>query len=269
MAAATAGAAVAVALPSDARSDGPPAGATALCKDGTYSFSKTHSGTCSHHGGVAQWLDGSGTATPPATPTTTAPPPPTPGPTTTAPAPTPVATAPTPTTPTPTPHPGTTDTETRLGAINLGKVVYIHKQTKTSHCHLGPNPDRACSPGAYYSGLTKKILCSPSFHTSSIRHVPESEKHQVEIEYGMKPASYGRTLEVDHIVSLELGGSNEIANLFPEKANAAPGYHVKDKLENEAHRWVCAGKITLHAAQVAIATNWEAFYKRVFGVAPQ
>jgi len=33
-----------------------PAGATAQCVDGTYSFSQTHSGTCSHHGGVAQWL---------------------------------------------------------------------------------------------------------------------------------------------------------------------------------------------------------------------
>lgn len=33
-----------------------PAGATAQCLDGTYSFSQSRSGTCSHHGGVAQWL---------------------------------------------------------------------------------------------------------------------------------------------------------------------------------------------------------------------
>lgn len=33
-----------------------PAGATALCSDGTYSFSQHRSGTCSHHGGVASWL---------------------------------------------------------------------------------------------------------------------------------------------------------------------------------------------------------------------
>ena len=33
-----------------------PAGATALCRDGTYSFSKSRRGTCSHHGGVARWL---------------------------------------------------------------------------------------------------------------------------------------------------------------------------------------------------------------------
>jgi resuscitation-promoting factor RpfB len=33
-----------------------PAGATAQCVDGTYSFSLHRSGTCSHHGGVSTWL---------------------------------------------------------------------------------------------------------------------------------------------------------------------------------------------------------------------
>ena len=37
-------------------SGGVPAGATARCADGTYSFSQHRSGTCSHHGGVAKWL---------------------------------------------------------------------------------------------------------------------------------------------------------------------------------------------------------------------
>lgn len=35
---------------------GAPAGATALCKDGTYSKSKHRSGACSKHGGVKEWL---------------------------------------------------------------------------------------------------------------------------------------------------------------------------------------------------------------------
>jgi hypothetical protein len=33
-----------------------PSGATAQCRDGSYSFSQNHRGTCSHHGGVAKWL---------------------------------------------------------------------------------------------------------------------------------------------------------------------------------------------------------------------
>lgn len=36
---------------------GAPAGATALCRDGSYSYSKHRSGTCSHHGGVARWIN--------------------------------------------------------------------------------------------------------------------------------------------------------------------------------------------------------------------
>jgi hypothetical protein len=33
-----------------------PAGASARCRDSTYSFSQSRRGTCSHHGGVAEWL---------------------------------------------------------------------------------------------------------------------------------------------------------------------------------------------------------------------
>ena len=84
----------------------------------------------------------------------------------------------------------------------------------------------------------------------------------------MTPASYGSTLEIDHIVSLEIGGSNDIANLYPENADAHPGYHVKDKLENKLHALVCGGSMTLRAAQAGIAGNWQSLYKRVFGVMP-
>ena len=45
-------------VPSPTRTpnDSPPAGASARCRDGTYSFSRSRGGTCSHHGGVADWL---------------------------------------------------------------------------------------------------------------------------------------------------------------------------------------------------------------------
>ncbi len=33
-----------------------PPGASARCRDGTYSFSQNRRGTCSHHGGVETWL---------------------------------------------------------------------------------------------------------------------------------------------------------------------------------------------------------------------
>jgi len=149
-----------------------------------------------------------------------------------------------------------------------GKTVLLSARTKMSGCTLGPLPDRRCSPGAYYSKLTKSVICAAGFHTGTIRNVPTSEKHSVEQEYGMAPGSYGSTLEIDHIVSLELGGSNDIANLFPERTTPAPGYHVKDALENKVHALVCAGQLGLRSAQQQIASNWEALYKTVFGKAP-
>jgi len=42
--------------PEHTQGNAAPAGATAQCRDGTFSFSQHRRGTCSHHGGVAQWL---------------------------------------------------------------------------------------------------------------------------------------------------------------------------------------------------------------------
>ncbi|HLX03647.1 MAG TPA: DUF3761 domain-containing protein [Trinickia sp.] len=41
--------------PAKTKSGATPVGASAKCADGTYSFSRHHSGTCSRHGGVAEW----------------------------------------------------------------------------------------------------------------------------------------------------------------------------------------------------------------------
>jgi hypothetical protein len=152
--------------------------------------------------------------------------------------------------------------------MTLGRTVLLGRRTQTIGCRLAALPDRRCSPGAFYSGLTRAVLCGRGFHTSAVRNVPQSEKLAVEREYGLAPAYYGRSLEIDHIVPLELGGSNAIANLFPEGANARPGYHVKDRLEDRLHQLVCAGRMSLAAARAGIARDWPALYRRVFGVPP-
>jgi len=151
-----------------------------------------------------------------------------------------------------------------------GKPVLLGPRTKTTGCMLGPLPDRRCSPGAYATKLTQAVVCALGFKTPPYRHVPDSEKHDVEQEYGMNTTTtYGKTLEIDHIVSLELGGSNSIANLFPEKRDVAPGYKIKDALETHLNTLVCTQHtMTLRAAQIAIATNWETLYKKIYGHKP-
>ena len=48
-------------VPSPTHYPVPPSGASAVCRDGTYSFSRNRRGTCSHHGGVKRWLSTSTT----------------------------------------------------------------------------------------------------------------------------------------------------------------------------------------------------------------
>lgn len=43
--------------PAHSKNDAVPRGATAKCRDGTFSFSQHRGGTCSHHGGVSSWLN--------------------------------------------------------------------------------------------------------------------------------------------------------------------------------------------------------------------
>jgi len=45
-----------VRVPSPVFRESKPAGASARCRDGSYSFSQHRQGTCSHHGGVAEWF---------------------------------------------------------------------------------------------------------------------------------------------------------------------------------------------------------------------
>ena len=70
---------------------------------------------------------------------------------------------------------------------------------------------------------------------------------------------------MDHLISLELGGSNSIRNLWPESRRTQPwNAWVKDALENKLHRMVCTGQLDLKVAQHDIATNWIAAYKKYF-----
>ena len=62
-----------------------------------------------------------------------------------------------------------------------------------------------------------------------------------------------RRTELDHLVSLELGGSNDASNLWPE---APPSPNPKDEVEGALNSAVCDGQVTLAAAQDAIAADW-------------
>lgn len=140
--------------------------------------------------------------------------------------------------------------------------AHLGQRTKTSDCQAHDAlPDGACTPGAIITTATREQICT-SGYAKNVRDVPTSEKDQVYAEYGIKSHRPGQ-YEVDHLISLELGGSNDIANLWPEPAEPRPGFHEKDKVENYLHDQVCSGAMSLAQAQEQIATNWLAVYPKL------
>jgi hypothetical protein len=130
---------------------------------------------------------------------------------------------------------------------------------KGSGCHVrGPLPDRACTPGAVFSKARTSLICKAGY-TGQVRDVSASVKQRVLAEYGVTDYT-SKTYEIDHLVPLELGGSNSISNLFPEAAAPEPGFHEKDQVENEMHRMVCHDGYDLGEAQRQIARDWTRLY---------
>ena len=131
-------------------------------------------------------------------------------------------------------------------------------QTKTSNCTANQSlPDPACTPGSILT-TDASVVCV-SGYSSKVRDVSVSTKEKVFKEYGISYANHSK-YEVDHLISLELGGSNDISNLWPESHDLTNGSFTKDKLENHLHSLVCNGTLTLPQAQYEISTNWIPYY---------
>ena len=141
-------------------------------------------------------------------------------------------------------------------------------RTKTAGCvaHDG-EPDAACTPGATDPRVTQANLATTvckAGYSATVRpstSVTEPIKRAEMLAYGFAGLSL-TDYELDHLVSLELGGAPaDVANLWPEAWNDQPGVlgaHSKDKVENFLHEQVCRGAMRLADAQRAIATDWRA-----------
>jgi len=123
-------------------------------------------------------------------------------------------------------------------------------------------PDPNLTPGDVFE-VTAQDLCIAGY-SKKVRDVPAEMKREVYRGYGITSQGAG-DYEVDQPISLELGGSNSIKNLWPESHRTSPwNAQVKDRLEGKLHELVCLGKIDLKTAQQAIASNWiEAYQKYV------
>ena len=124
-------------------------------------------------------------------------------------------------------------------------------------------PDPSCTPGATDPRVTQEnihqTICVPGY--SKTVRPPVSVTNRIKRE---RMAAYGltgqpmRDYELDHLVSLEIGGAPaDPLNLWPEHYSEPDGARDKDKVEDALHRLVCSGKLTLGEAQRRIAVNWK------------
>jgi hypothetical protein len=125
-------------------------------------------------------------------------------------------------------------------------------------------PDLRLTPGAVLTASAETV-CVVGY-ASSVRDVPSAVSEEAYRRYGVVHVPYAH--EVDHLVSLELGGSNAITNLWPEPYAGRWGARTKDVLENRLHSLVCAGELRLRAAQHQEARDWVGAYRRYVGSAP-
>jgi hypothetical protein len=80
-------------------------------------------------------------------------------------------------------------------------------------------PDPKLTPGDSFP-VTVQDLCVPGY-TKKVRNVSAEMKREVYEEYGVTLHGHG-DYEVDHLITLELGGSNSIKNLWPESHRTSP-----------------------------------------------
>lgn len=147
-------------------------------------------------------------------------------------------------------------------------AIIVAMVTMVCMASAGQLPDANLTPGEADPALTMEVLCAAGFTTKTYRNVDAATKRDAYAAYAMQPnkgACAGKGCEVDHLISLELGGSNGLKNLWPQPYGGPWNAHMKGRLENRLHRLVCAGKLGLQEAQDEIAADLVASYKRQFG----
>jgi hypothetical protein len=143
------------------------------------------------------------------------------------------------------PHPGDAD---------HGAVVAVQDMQE---------PNVALTPGATRD-VALSDICPRADDDDQDPAVPASLQETVYKEYGVNGTPRHR-YQVDYLISPQLGGTNDLHNLWPQPYDATEwNAQAKDALEARLHDMVCGHQIDLTWAQHEIASDWIGTYRRVF-----
>lgn len=146
-----------------------------------------------------------------------------------------------------------------IALTSAGAIFVQHHWKAAEQARALPNP-------AYTPGATRQVslgeICAEE-DDEVVRPVPAAIEKRVFGEYGLSRARQG-DFELDYLITPGLGGSDQVANLWPQPHASQWNSYVKDQLEDHLHHMVCRGELPLSAAQHEIAANWIAAYKKYF-----
>ena len=146
-----------------------------------------------------------------------------------------------------------------------GKVAGGQCSTHMSNGY--PLPDPNCTPGAINPSVTQEKLRNPAFTTKCLRDnaTTKAQKATTYQSYGIQHPAHNtgasQICELDHLISLELGGADTLDNIWPqcgpdEVVLMERYFKQKDTVENYLASQVRAGAMLLDEAQKGIATDW-------------
>lgn len=121
-------------------------------------------------------------------------------------------------------------------------------------------PNSNFTPGVARKDITVEQICSTKW-SKDPRSVTSKMRSTVYHSYNVTKntgacALSARGCELDHLISRELGGADDIKNLWTQPYGGSCNAVQKDQLENYLHKMVCYGGIKLEDAQKMIATDW-------------
>jgi hypothetical protein len=111
--------------------------------------------------------------------------------------------------------------------------------------------------------VTKEQICTPGY-LASIKPTKTSMKEEAFSRYGLRDGQ-SKTDVLDHLIPVELGGTDSVENLWPEPARGDWNATQKDALEQKLVTMVCDGTLTVKQAQAAIKKNWVQAYQQYVG----
>jgi len=141
------------------------------------------------------------------------------------------------------------------------------KSCNTRMSHGYPIPDPACTPGAVNPTLTLDVLKNKTFRTSCVRDKATSASAKAKtylwynFKHPQKNTGASQTCELDHLISLEIGGADTLDNIWPQ---CGPNgvvlrnryFKQKDIVENYLAAQIRKGAIGLADVQKGMAEDW-------------